>query len=54
MPCHGIACNSSFDKGLTSAEGQLLDHFKCTANNVPQTSYGESKHALGHCMHIIT
>ncbi len=32
--CQGIACVCSLDMGLTSAEGQKLDCFKCAANNI--------------------
>ncbi len=32
--CQSIACTRSFDKGLTSAEGQKLEYFKLAANNI--------------------
>jgi hypothetical protein len=34
MHCQSIACTRSFDVGLTSAEGQKLECFKCTTNNI--------------------
>ncbi len=34
MHCKGISCTRSFNVGLTSAEGQKLECFKRTANNI--------------------
>jgi hypothetical protein len=34
MHCQGIACTRSFYKGLTSAEGQMLERFQLMKNNI--------------------
>jgi hypothetical protein len=34
MHCQGIAWTCSLDMGLSSAEGQKLQSFKCAANNI--------------------
>ncbi len=34
MHCKNVACDMSFNMGLTSVEGQKLECFKSTTNNI--------------------
>ncbi len=43
MHCQGIACISSFDLGLLSADGQKLECFKWTTNNICESTMIISK-----------